>query len=331
MEEEIEEKKTKRKGHKKTGLILSIWLFCLLAVFVVFVIKIDSIKSNLKSTKFFERIFGSTPTFITEYHEKVDSKPKDGDVVINLKSDAGNGEEISSESYDKVYDLNALKEIVDAVGNETPESVQADETGENQEVQEAQVNTAESSEDKQEEVESSENSESAETVIPEDAKEASRETVLAQVNAPESSEIVATMSAKLCFAEVDGDGAVIRREILRKVAKSKSPLTNNIKLLLEGPNYTESQNGCSTMIPEGSKLLSASIKEGIAYLNFSKDFEFNRLGIEGYQTQLMQIVYTATEFSTVNAVQFLIDGEHKQYLGSEGVWIGTPLSRASFK
>ena len=44
----------------------------------------------------------------------------------------------------------------------------------------------------------------------------------------------------------------------------------------------------------------------------------------------MQIVYTATEFSTVKSVQFLIDGQKKEYLGSEGVWIGSPLSRTSF-
>ena len=44
----------------------------------------------------------------------------------------------------------------------------------------------------------------------------------------------------------------------------------------------------------------------------------------------MQIVYTSTEFSTVDSVQFLIDGNKKDYLGSEGQWIGSPLSRASF-
>ena len=43
----------------------------------------------------------------------------------------------------------------------------------------------------------------------------------------------------------------------------------------------------------------------------------------------MQIVYTATEYSTVNSVQILIDGQKKEYL-SEGVWIGSPLSRSSF-
>nr|WP_257225304.1 GerMN domain-containing protein [Treponema parvum] len=52
--------------------------------------------------------------------------------------------------------------------------------------------------------------------------------------------------------------------------------------------------------------------------------------MEGYLGQLMQIVYTATSFSTVDSVQFLIEGQKKDYLGSEGVWIGSPLARSSF-
>ena len=61
-----------------------------------------------------------------------------------------------------------------------------------------------------------------------------------------------------------------------------------------------------------------------------EQFEFNTVGMDGYQAQLMQIVYTATEFGTVNSVQFLIEGQKKEYLGSEGIWIGSPLSRSSF-
>ena len=46
-----------------------------------------------------------------------------------------------------------------------------------------------------------------------------------------------------------------------------------------------------------------------------------KMSVEGYVNQLMQIVYTATSFSTVNSVQFLIEGEKREYLGSEGQWI----------
>ena len=86
-----------------------------------------------------------------------------------------------------------------------------------------------------------------------------------------------------------------------------------------------------TLIPSGTKLLGATIKNGIATLNFSEEFEYNKVGVEGYIAQLMQVVYTATSFNTVNSVQFIVEGQREDYLGSEGEWIGSPLSRSSFR
>ncbi|MBT3275632.1 MAG: hypothetical protein HN368_20925, partial [Spirochaetales bacterium] len=45
--------------------------------------------------------------------------------------------------------------------------------------------------------------------------------------------------------------------------------------------------------------------------------------------QLQQIVFTATEFQTVKAVQFLVNGERLSYLGPESPYIGEPLYRES--
>lgn len=140
-----------------------------------------------------------------------------------------------------------------------------------------------------------------------------------------------TTELQLCFVNIDGDGAVVRQVIKRKVPKSDSPLTTAINLLLQGPDTTQSaERNCMTLIPSGTKLLSAKVQNGVAYLNFNESFEINTYGVEGYIHQLEQIVYTATAFSTVNSVQFLIEGEKRDYLGSEGVLIASPLSRSSF-
>ena len=136
---------------------------------------------------------------------------------------------------------------------------------------------------------------------------------------------------QLCFVNIDGDGSVVRQLIKRQVTKSDSPLTTAINLLLQGPDTTKSaERNCMSLIPAGTKLLSARVQDGVAYLNFNEAFEINTYGVEGYIHQLEQIVFTATAFSTVNSVQFLIEGEKKDYLGSEGQWIGSPLSRSSF-
>ena len=140
-----------------------------------------------------------------------------------------------------------------------------------------------------------------------------------------------TTELQLCFVNIDGDGSVVRQVVKRKVSKSDSPLTASINLLLKGPDTTISaERNLMSLIPEGTKLLSAKVSGGVAYLNFNEAFEINTYGVEGYIHQLEQIVYTATAFSTVNSVQFLIEGEKRDYLGSEGQWIGSPLSRSSF-
>lgn len=136
---------------------------------------------------------------------------------------------------------------------------------------------------------------------------------------------------QLCFVNIDGDGSVVRQVIKRKVPKSDSPLTTSINLLLQGPDTTKAaEKNLMSLIPSGTKLLSAKVSGGVAYLNFNENFEINTYGVEGYIHQLEQIVFTATAFSTVNSVQFLIEGEKRDYLGSEGVLIASPLSRSSF-
>lgn len=135
----------------------------------------------------------------------------------------------------------------------------------------------------------------------------------------------------LCFVYVDSDGTVVRKIVPREIEKSKAPLTNTIKALLEGPS--ENDKNCMSLIPAGTKLLGASVKNGIATLNFSQEFEFGGISADSYRAQLMQIVFTATEFSTVESVQFLIEGQRKEYMGSEElqIWIGSPYTRSNFK
>ena len=139
-----------------------------------------------------------------------------------------------------------------------------------------------------------------------------------------------TTELELCFVLIDGDGSVLRKPIKRAVPKSDSPLTTSINLLLKGPDTTKTaERNCMTLIPEGTRLISAKVQGGVAYLNFTEEFLFNGFGIDGQIHQLEQIVYTATAFPTVSSVQFMIEGKKQDYL-SEGVWIGSPLSRASF-
>lgn len=139
-----------------------------------------------------------------------------------------------------------------------------------------------------------------------------------------------TRTATLFFVKIDADGKVIRKETSREIAKTDSPLSETLNTLFRGTSSAEAGKGYRSLIPEGTRLLSAVVKDGVATVNVSEEFQFNQFGIEGYLGQLAQVVFTATSFSTVKSVQFLIEGQRREYLGAEGVWIGTPLSRDKF-
>jgi len=103
-----------------------------------------------------------------------------------------------------------------------------------------------------------------------------------------------------------------------------------LNALAAGPSPEERKKGYSSLIPAGTKLLSATVRGTTAYLSFNDQFQFNSFGIEGYAAQLRQIVWTATEFDSVKDVQFLIEGRRVDYLGAEGIFIGSPVGRDSF-
>ena len=136
--------------------------------------------------------------------------------------------------------------------------------------------------------------------------------------------------SRMYFIEINDDGSIQLKDIVRPVYYEDSPLTETIKTLLEGLSSSELNMGLISLIPEETKLLSVSIKGGTAYLNFSDSFRFNSFGVEGYKAQLKQVVYTATEFNNIDAVQILIEGSLNEYMGPEGVFIGEPLSRGDF-
>ena len=257
---------------KKTGLTLACIILAVLVIFIWFLIKKDSILTNLKETRFFERVFGSTPEFVEKHTPseketvKIPLAPEADEVVI------------------KVEPQKQSTPVKEPEKSETPQNTTEEPV--------------------------------VETKKPAEEKKPVQNTYT---------------ELQLYFVEIDADGSINRKLVKRSVPKNDSPLTTAIKAVIAGPDTTKAaERECISLIPDGTKLLGARVSDGVAYLDFNDAFEINTNGIEGYTSQLMQIVYTATSFSTVNSVQFLIEGQKKEYLGSEGQWIGSPLSRTSF-
>ena len=275
------------KKKKRTGFTVACVVLVVLVCFIIFLVKKDTIVTNLKETNFFERVFGATPGFV-EKHEVPEKEQETGSKQTVVTEDST--VKIQIETEKKPQPVQNEPQPVKQEQKKTPEPVAEKETV-------AQSTSSEKENTKP-------------------------QTVTTEVPITE---------LQLCFVEIDSEGSVVRKMVKRSIPKDDSPLSTALKLLLKGPDASiATEKNCQSLIPAGTKLLGIKIKNGVAYLDFSEDFEINPFGVEGYNAQLMQIVYTATSFSTVKSVQFLIEGEKKEYLGSEGQWIGSPLSRNAF-
>jgi len=134
----------------------------------------------------------------------------------------------------------------------------------------------------------------------------------------------------LHFIRIERDGSAPLVRTNRVFSASDSPMRDTLLALVAGPTDEEKLRGLSSLIPPGTRLLSVTIRDDTAYINFSEDFQYNIYDVEGYTGQLRQVIFTATEFSNIKYVQILIEGRRVDYLG-ENVWIGSPLSRETIQ
>ncbi|MCD9625688.1 Gmad2 immunoglobulin-like domain-containing protein [Rhabdothermincola salaria] len=90
--------------------------------------------------------------------------------------------------------------------------------------------------------------------------------------------------------------------------------------LLDGPEGIETEIGFFTAIPEGTELLDLDIADGVATVDLSSEFESGG-GSLSMQARVAQVVFTLTQFDTVDTVQFRLDGQPVEAIGGEGVLV----------
>ncbi len=68
------------------------------------------------------------------------------------------------------------------------------------------------------------------------------------------------------------------------------------------------QSGLNGVIPEGTDIRGMSIKDGVCRVDFSKNI-LNASTYEEEENMISAITYTLTEFSTINKVELLVEGQ----------------------
>jgi hypothetical protein len=106
--------------------------------------------------------------------------------------------------------------------------------------------------------------------------------------------------------------------------------TAAMNALLAGPSPAELEAGLATSVPAGTKLLGISIKKGVATVDLTSQYQSGG-GSLSMKARLAQVVYTLTQFPTVRAVLFHLDGEPVNVFSGEGIVLDHPVGRKDYE
>ncbi len=149
-------------------------------------------------------------------------------------------------------------------------------------------------------------------------------------SSPSASVPIETMIVRAYYilgGEVGVDGLV---PTLRVVPRTSGVARAAMDALLDGGTIRDANQEISTAIPPGTTLLGVSIKDGIATVDLSGEFEVGGGSTSGFR-RLGQVVYTLTQFSNVRAVLFQVEGRTVTTFGSGGIVLDGPQARSDFE
>jgi hypothetical protein len=105
--------------------------------------------------------------------------------------------------------------------------------------------------------------------------------------------------------------------------------TAAIHALLAGPTAGERSAGLTSAVPPGTRLLGIAIRDGLATVDLTSEYQSGG-GALSMQTRLGQVVYTLTQFPTVQQVRFRLDGSPVNVFSSEGIVLDHPVGRSDY-
>lgn len=115
----------------------------------------------------------------------------------------------------------------------------------------------------------------------------------------------------------------------RQIPATKAVATAAMRELLLGTTALEGEYGLHSEIPVGTDLNSVTISDRIATVDLSEEFESGG-GTLSVQMRLAQVVFTLTQFSTVDSVVLKLNGTVVSVFSGEGLVIDHPQTRADF-
>ncbi|MFA5885083.1 MAG: GerMN domain-containing protein [Acidimicrobiia bacterium] len=115
----------------------------------------------------------------------------------------------------------------------------------------------------------------------------------------------------------------------RRVAPTQAVGKAALEQLLAGPTADERAAGLTSAVPAGTRLLGLDIANGTATVDLSKELVSGG-GSLSMRERLAQVVFTLTQFPSVQRVAFRVDGTPTTVFGGEGVMLDPQVDRTDF-
>lgn len=118
--------------------------------------------------------------------------------------------------------------------------------------------------------------------------------------------------------------------VAREVPQTKAVATAAVNELLKGPSSVEVAYGFHTEVPAGTRLRSISIRDRVATVDLTGEFDDGGGSLSMFM-RLAQLVFTVTQFDSVDAVTLKLDGVPVEIFSGEGIVLDHPMRRADFE
>jgi hypothetical protein len=104
-----------------------------------------------------------------------------------------------------------------------------------------------------------------------------------------------------------------------------------VRALIDGPTADDEAlvADLSSAVPEETLLLGITIDDRVATVDLSREFESGGGSLSMF-ARLAQVVYSVTQFPTVDAVAFRLDGEPVTVFSGEGIVLDGPVTRDDY-
>jgi germination protein M len=118
--------------------------------------------------------------------------------------------------------------------------------------------------------------------------------------------------------------------VVRTVPKSSAVGSAAIDALLSGPTASERAHGIGSVVPADTTKLGLNIAGGTATIDLSSEYQSGG-GSLSMTMRLAQVVYTLTQFPTVERVSLRLDGAPVTVFSGEGIVLDRPQTRHEYE